>query len=63
MENGGLLAVYHEFQTVLRFLLFFTLRVRLFCQIHGLTVFLNERMEKQRSYGGLPCNLDRVKTV
>ena len=44
------MTVYHVFldrvKTVLRFLLFLTLRVRLFCQIHGLTVFSNKHMEK-----------------
>ena len=40
-----------------------SLRVRIFCQIHGLTVFPNKHMVNWRSYSGLPCVSDRVKTV
>ena len=60
---SGLPCVSDRVKTVSRFLLFLTLRVRLFCQIHGLTVFPNKHMVNWRSYSGLPCVSDRVKTV
>ena len=67
MENWwsyrGSPCVLDRVKTVFRFLLFLTLRVRLFCQVHSLMVFLNKQMENWQSYGGLPCILDHVKTV
>ena len=39
------------------------LRVRLFYQLHGLTVFPDKHIVNWRSYSGLPCVSDRVKTV
>ena len=60
---SGLPCVTDRVKTVSRFLLFFTLRVGLYCQIHGLTVFPNKHMVNWRSYDGLPCVLERVKTV
>ena len=67
MENwrsyDGLPCVLDRVKTVLRFLLFLTLRVRLFCQIHGRTVFPNKHMENWRSYDGLLHVLVCEKTV
>ena len=63
MENWrsyrGLPCVLDRVKTTLRFLLFLILRVKLFCQIHGLMDFLNEHMETD----GLQCILDRDKRV
>ena len=63
MSYDGLPCVLDRVKTVSRFLLFFMLTVRLFCQIHGLTVFPNKHMVNWRSYSGLPCVSDRVETV
>ena len=59
----GLPIVLDRVKTVSRFLLFLMLKVRLFCHIHGLTVFSNKHTVNCRSYSGLPCVSDRVKTV
>ena len=55
--------VFYVLRPYRNFYYFFMLRVRLFCQIHGLTVFPNKHMVNWRSYSGLPCVSDRVKTV
>ena len=55
--------VFYVLRPYRNFYCFFMLRVRLFCQIHGLTVFPNKHMVNWRSYSGLPCVSDRVKTV
>ena len=55
--------VFYVLRPYRNFYHFLMLRVRLFCQIHGLTVFPNKHMENWQSYSGLPCVTDRVKTV
>ena len=60
---SGLPCVSDRVKTVYGFLVFLMLSVRLFCEIHGLTVFSNKHMVNWRSYSGLPCVSDRVKTV
>ena len=67
MENwqsySGLPCVLDRVRTVLRFLLFLTLRVKLFCQIHGLTVFPYKHMLNWPSYDGLLHVLVSNKSV
>ena len=55
--------VFYVLRPYRNFYCFFMLTVRLFCQIHGLTVFPNKHMVNWRTYDGLPCVLDREKTV